>query len=90
MGMDSYKSPFLDGCPDGSGTKTKTYKPVSQIVRPISNFLLLNVHIPAYLVSRGKPFFWNSLVFYVVSADRRLVHIRTYKFVIQTHTSEIV
>jgi hypothetical protein len=32
MGMDLYKSQFLDGCPDGSGTKTTSYKPASQII----------------------------------------------------------
>ncbi len=34
------------GCPDGSGTK-------KEIVH------VLIVHIPAYLSSRGKPFFLN-------------------------------
>jgi hypothetical protein len=58
MGMDLYKYRFLDGCPDGSGTKTKLYAPMSQIVRArISILLVLNVHIPMYLGSRGKPFF---------------------------------
>jgi hypothetical protein len=33
-------SQFLDGSPDGSGTKTKLYEPVSQIVRPISQMCL--------------------------------------------------
>ncbi len=31
MEMDSYKSRILDGVLVGSGTKTKSYKPVSQI-----------------------------------------------------------
>ena len=38
-GNGLYKSRFLDGCPDGSGTKTKLYEPVSQIVRPVSQFV---------------------------------------------------
>jgi hypothetical protein len=64
MGMDLSKSRFLDDCPDGSGTKTKSYKPVSQIVRArVSIFLVLNVHIPTYLGSRGEPFFWISKFF---------------------------
>ncbi len=48
------------GCPDGSGTKTKSYVPVSQIACvSVSNVLVLIVHISVYLGSRGKPFFWN-------------------------------
>jgi hypothetical protein len=63
----------------GSGTKTKSYEPVSQIACiSVSIFLVLNVHIPTYLVSRGKPFFWNSRFFLVVSADRRLVPIHKH------------
>ncbi len=47
---------------------------------PFLNFLVLNVHIPAYLGSRGKSFLWDSEVFFVVSADRSLVQICIYKF----------
>ncbi len=36
---------------------------VSNCVRQCLNFLVLNVHIPTYLGSRGKPFFRNSKVF---------------------------
>ncbi len=36
---------------------------VSNCMRQCLNFLVLNVHIPAYLGSRGKPFFWNFEVF---------------------------
>ncbi len=49
---------------------------------PFLNILVLNVHIPAYLGSRGKPLFWESEVFFVVSADRSLVKIRIYEFVL--------
>jgi hypothetical protein len=64
MEMDSHKSRILDGVLMGSGTKTKLYEPVSQIACVIvSIFFVLNVHIPAYLGSRGKPFFRNSKCF---------------------------
>ncbi len=55
---------------------------VSNRTARVSNFLVQNVHIPAYLGSRGKPFFWNFSVFFRMSADLRLVQICTYKFVI--------
>ncbi len=59
MGMDLYKSRFSDGCLDGSGTKTKLYEPVSQIVRArVSNVLIVNVQIPAYL--KGEALFLNE------------------------------
>jgi hypothetical protein len=32
IGMDLYKTQFLDGCPDGSGKKLEMYKPMSQII----------------------------------------------------------
>jgi hypothetical protein len=58
MEMDSYKSRISDGGPDGSGTKTKSYEPVSQITCiSVSINLVLNVLILAYLGSRGEPFF---------------------------------
>ncbi len=61
------------GCPDGSGTKKKSYKPASQIACiSVSIVLVLNVHIPTYLGSRKKPFFWN-LKFFLLSANCRLV-----------------
>ena len=58
MDMDLYKSRILDGVLLGSGTKTKLYEPVSQIACvSVSIFFLLNLHILAYLGSRGKHFF---------------------------------
>ncbi len=57
MEMDSYKSQILDGVLMGSGTKTKSYKPVSQIACvSVSVYLVLNVHIPAYLAQGGSTF----------------------------------
>ncbi len=38
MGMDSYKARISDSCPYGCGAKTKSYKPMSQIVQPMSQF----------------------------------------------------
>ncbi len=38
---------------------------VSNYMHQCLNFLVLNVHIPAYLGSRGKPFFQNFQVFCV-------------------------
>jgi hypothetical protein len=38
---------------------------VSNCMHQYLNFLGLNVHIPAYLGSRGKPFFQNFKVFLV-------------------------
>ncbi len=47
-----------------SGTKTKPYKHVSQISCIGVSFLgVLNIHIPLYLGSRRKPFFWTSKFF---------------------------
>jgi hypothetical protein len=64
MEIDMFKSRILDGVLMGSGTKTKSYEPVSQIACVIvSIFFVLNVHISAYLGSRGKPFFWHSKFF---------------------------
>ena len=41
-----------------SGINTKFYDPVSQIASIcVSIFLVLNIHIPLYLDSRGKSFF---------------------------------
>jgi hypothetical protein len=62
----------------GSGTRTKLYEPVSQTACiSVSIFFILNVHSPAYLGSRGKPFFLNSKFFFA-SANRRLVRIHMY------------
>ncbi len=81
MRMDSYKSQFSDGCPVVSGKKTKSQEPVSQYVQTrVSILLVLNVHIPAYLGSRGSPFF-GLVSLLVLSADRRLVRICIYTFV---------
>ncbi len=58
MEMDSYKSQILDGVLMGSGTKTSSFEPVSQIACvSVLIFSILNAHIPAYLGSRGKHFF---------------------------------
>jgi hypothetical protein len=47
-----------------SGTNTKFYKPVSQIACICVSFILvLNIHIPLYLDSRGEPFFRTSKFF---------------------------
>jgi hypothetical protein len=70
MEMDSYKSQILDGVLMGSGAKTKLYEPGQCL-----NFLVLNVHILAYLGSRGKPFFQNFEVFLVC-----LPIVNQYKF----------
>ncbi len=59
----------------GSGTKTKSNEPVSQIACVnVSIFFVLNVHIPAYDTwskVKGEELF-SELFFIVVSADRRL------------------
>jgi hypothetical protein len=50
-----------------SGKKTVLYEPVSQIAcASVSTFFVLNIHILAFLGSRGKPFLLNSK-FFVVS-----------------------
>jgi hypothetical protein len=60
MEMDSFKSQILNGVLMGSGIKMKSYKPVSEIeCVSVSIVFVLNVHIPTYLGSRGKHFFWN-------------------------------
>jgi hypothetical protein len=51
---------------------------VSNCMHQCLNCLVLNIHIPMYLGSRGKPFFWNLEVFFGVSADPRLVWICVY------------
>jgi hypothetical protein len=41
-----------------SGSNTKLYEPVSQIACVcVSIILVINIHIPLYLHSKGKPFF---------------------------------
>ncbi len=47
---------------------------------PVSNYLVLNVHIPAYLGLREKPFFWLDF-FFVLTADHRSIQICTHDFV---------
>ncbi len=70
MEMDLYKSRILDGVLISSGTKTKLYEPVSQIACfCVLIFFVLNVHIPEYLGSRGKPFFRNSILFCLPIVD---------------------
>ncbi len=50
---------------------------VSNRMHQCLNFFVLNVHIPAYLGSRGKPLFETSK-FFGVSANRRVVQICIY------------
>jgi hypothetical protein len=58
--------------------KKKKDEPVSRIACvSVKFFLVLNVHIPVYLGSRGKPFF-GTLSFFIVSADCRLIRICMY------------
>ncbi len=79
MDMDLYKSWFLDGCPDGSGTKTKPYEHVSQIACLfVSFFWVLNVHIPLYLGSRRQSFFRTPKFFLFFSSCFN--YINSYKF----------
>jgi hypothetical protein len=49
---------------------------VSNCMRQCLNFLVLNIHVPAYLGSRGKPFFQNFEVFLLC-----LPIVDQYKFV---------
>ncbi len=61
-----------------SGTNTKFYKPVSQIACICVLFVLvLNIHIPLYLDSRGKHFFRTSKFFFFSSSFN---FINPYKF----------
>ncbi len=56
MEMDSYKSQILDG------VLVQKQNRMSQCLKwhaTVSPFLVLNIHIPAYLDSRWKPFFQN-------------------------------
>jgi hypothetical protein len=69
-------------CPDGSGTKMKSYEPVSQIVRPVSHFFgTKRTHSPISGL-KGEALYLELLSFFVVSADRRLVRICTCEFVL--------
>jgi hypothetical protein len=74
MEINLYNSHFPDGCPVVSGTKTKSYEPVS-------NYLVLNVHIPRTWAQGGILFF-GLRSFFVLSADRRLVQICIHEFVL--------
>ncbi len=59
-----------------SGTKTKSYKPVSQITCVCVSFVLvLNVHIPLYLSSRRKPFL-RTLKFFCSLVPVSIISIR--------------
>jgi hypothetical protein len=65
------------GCPNGSGKKTKSYEPVSQIACiSVSVFFVLNELIPTYLGTRGnqggEALFLDLRDFFAVSADSRL------------------
>ncbi len=57
---------------------------VSNCMRQCLNFLVLNVHIPAYLGSRGKPFFWNfvyeNIILHVQSIVYEFVYMNSYSF----------
>jgi hypothetical protein len=75
MEMDSYKSQISDSV---LVQKQNRRAVVSNCMRQCLNFLVLNVHIPAYLGSRGKPFFSKLRSFFAMSADRRSVQIRIY------------
>ncbi len=54
MEMDSYKSQILDGVLVQNEIVQAS---VSNCMRQCLNDLVLNIHIPAYLGSRGKPFY---------------------------------
>ncbi len=75
MGMDLHKSQFLDGCPDGSGTKTKSYEPCLKAYGCVSILLVLNVHNPTYLGSRGKPFFLNEFFCLPIVDNNVWIHL---------------
>ncbi len=89
MEMDSYKSQILDGVLMVLVQKQYCTSPCLESYSPCLNLFGTNIHIPAYLGSRGKPFFWNSEVFFIVSADRRFVQICTLICIIQTCSCEI-
>ncbi len=73
MEMDFHKSRILDGV---LAQKQNLRAGVSNCMHQCLNFLVLNVHIPAYLGSRGKPFFLNFEVFLLC-----LPIVDQYKFV---------
>jgi hypothetical protein len=90
MGMDVYKSRFLDGCPDGFGTKMKSYQPVSQIVWPVSQFFCTKrTHSHALGLNR-EALFSERTSFFIVSADHRLVQIYMRICIIRTCTYGII
>ncbi len=74
--MDSYKSRILDGVLMGSGNKTKSYEPVSQIAK--------RTHSRVFGL-KGEVLFLE-LCFFVVSADCRLVQIHVLICIINLHT----
>ncbi len=79
------------GCHDGSDTKTKSYKPVSQIACVIvSNDLVLIVHIPTYLGSREEPFCWNSKFFCCVYQSQISTNSYILICIIQIHTHKFI
>jgi hypothetical protein len=88
MEMDLYKSQILDGVLMVLVQKQILQAHVSNCMARVSIFLVLNVHIPAYLGSRGKPFF-GTHKFFVVSADRILVQNCILICIIQSRTCEI-
>jgi hypothetical protein len=56
--------------------KNKSYKPMCQIEQAhVLNYLVLNLHIPAYLGSRGEPLCLDELFLFCLP----IVHL--YKFV---------
>ena len=62
MEMDLYKSRILDGV---LVQNKILWAGVSNRMHQCLNFLVLNVHIPTYLGSRGKPFLETSKFFLV-------------------------
>ncbi len=79
MEMDSYKSQILDSVLMSSGTKTKLYKLVSQIACvSVSIFLYKMYTFPHTWAQGGSTYFGTLVVFFVVSADCRLVQIHIY------------
>jgi hypothetical protein len=66
MEMDLYKSQFLDGV---LVQKKNCTSRCLKLHASVSQFLGLNVHIPAYLGSRGKPFFETFKLFRMIGRN---------------------
>ncbi len=63
-------------CPDGSGTKTKSYKSVSQIACVSVSIFFGTKHTHSCIPGLKGEALFSKLCFFAVSADRRLVRIR--------------